>query len=133
VTLSLAGLVPDAREVPDLTTLTRRELTLDLFIPPQRERIREECVRLAAQGMGPKEIADTLRRQKAASPEQDSEAPSATAVQNALALDRKMRELGLTSPYVLLKEPPADYRKLRRHRNAKYAFTPAEGYTAPEV
>jgi site-specific DNA recombinase len=57
-----------------------------------------------------------------------SEKATATAVQNALALDRKMRELGLETPYVLVHEPPDDYPKQRRHKNAKYRFEPLEGY-----
>jgi len=44
-----------------------------------------------------------------------------------------MRELGLTSPYVLVTEPPEDYPKLRRHRNPKYSFRPREGYVRPAL
>jgi hypothetical protein len=44
-----------------------------------------------------------------------------------------MRELGLVSPYVPVAEPPADYPKLRRHRNPKYRFAPVEGYQRPEM
>ncbi|MFZ0317505.1 MAG: hypothetical protein WAL56_00130, partial [Candidatus Sulfotelmatobacter sp.] len=50
------------------------------------------------------------------------------AVQDAIALHRKMQELGLESPYVILLEPPADYPKLRRHNNGKFEFTMRQGY-----
>jgi len=76
--------------------------------------------------LGPKEIARRI-------PAVISEKPTATAVQKAMALDRKMKQLGLSSPYVVLLEPPADYPKLRRHRNHKYRFEPVKGYQRPEI
>jgi hypothetical protein len=121
VTLALGSIVPDIAHVAAINGLLTRQLTLDLFErPPQRERIRVEAVRLAAQGLDQRDIARRL-------PEK---APQA-AVQRALALDRKMRELGLDSPYVFLAEPPTDYPKLRRHRNPKYRFEPLDGYPLP--
>jgi hypothetical protein len=98
-------------------------VTLDLFDqPPQRERIRDAAVRLEAQGLKQREIALKF-------PSKASQA----AVQAALALDRQMRELYLTSPYVLLTEPPPDYPKLRRHRNTKFRFEALDGYERPPV
>lgn len=123
VTLALDGLTPDAAHAQGLPQLLRRELTLDLFKPPQRERIRAEAVRLAAEGLGPTAIAERLC-------EVGVERPTSTAVQNALRLEERMRRVGLCSPYVLLTSPPADYAKLRRHLNAKYRFDPAEGYSS---
>jgi hypothetical protein len=120
VTLNLGGIIPDARYVPALERILTRELTLDLFYPPQRERIREEAARLEAQGFQQREIGRRL-----------SEKPKQAAVQRALALNRKMHELGLDSPYVLMSEPPRDYPKLRRHKNPKYEFIPLEGYQRP--
>lgn len=118
VRLALEGIAPDAKYVSGLGPLLARELTLDLFErPPQRERIRAESVRLAAQGMQQREIGRRL-------PEKATQA----AVQRALALDREVRELGLETPYVLLEEAPQDYPKLRRHRNPNYRFTPLDGY-----
>jgi site-specific DNA recombinase len=126
VTIALDGIIPDAEHVPDLPKLLTRTFTIDLFVPPQRERIRETAVRLAAEGYGPREIA---RRIPGITPEK----PTATAVQNALALDAKMKELGLDSPYIILWEPPEDYPKLRRHKNSKYRFEPRDGYQRPEI
>ncbi len=51
VTLNLAGIVPDAPHAPGFTGLLTRVLTVDLFTPPQRERIRVEAVRLTDQGL----------------------------------------------------------------------------------
>ena len=120
VTLALDGILPDIQNVPGLTDILTRDLTIDLFVPSQRERIREEAVRLESDGLKPKAIAARI-----------AERPSSTAVQNALALDRQMKVLGLESPYVFVSEPPDDYAKLRRHKNPKYQFTPMEGYVPP--
>jgi hypothetical protein len=48
-------------------------------------------------------------------------------------LDRKLKELGLESPYVPVTEPPEDYPKLRRHKNSGYKFRPREGYQRPAI
>ncbi len=117
LTLNLAGDEPDARRVAGVTELLTRELTIDLFQPSQRERIREEAVRLAAQGLEQREVASRL-----------PERPTQTAVHRALALDEEMRSRGLSTPYVLLTEPPADYTKLRRYRDHRYRFEPTAGY-----
>lgn len=124
VKLTLAGIVPDASLVPGLGELLTRELTLDLFDrPPQRERIRKEAARLAAQGVFQRQIAETLTDEKTYQ----------AVVQKALVLDRKIKELGLDSPYVLVTEPPEDILKLRRHKNPKYRFEPREGYQRPAI
>jgi len=122
ITLNLAGSFPDVNLVPGLHHLLTREVTLDLFTPPQRELIREESVRLASTGMNPKAIAQTI----------DSR-PTSTVVQDALALHRKMLSLGLDSPYALVLEPPDDYPKLRRHKHPRYVFQSLEGYERPSL
>jgi hypothetical protein len=123
VKLDLAGSVPDAEHVPALKNLLTRVITVDLFDrPPQRERIRDEAVRLVAKGLKSVEISRTIE-----------ERPKPAAVDRSLALDRMMNELGLKSPYVLVAEPPDDYPKLRRHRNPKYRFEPKEGYERPAL
>jgi hypothetical protein len=126
VRLALDGLVPDARHVAGLSNVLSRTLTPDLFVPPQRERIRSEAVRLAARGLGPKQIAARIT-------EPDGTHPTATAVQNALKLHAAMAARGLTSPYLVLREPPADYSKLRRHKNPKYRFERRAGYEPPPL
>jgi site-specific DNA recombinase len=122
VTLNLAGISPDALHVPTLGDMLTRTLTLNLFDPPQRERIREEVVRLAATGLKQKEIASAI-----------DERPTVTAVQRSLALHRKMLTLGLENPYLLVLGPPEDYTKLRKHKNPKYQFEPLDGYQQPEL
>jgi hypothetical protein len=113
--------MPDIKHVGGIDGLLTSELTVDLFErPPQRERIREEAVRLTALNLTQRDLALRL-------PEPASE----TAVQRALALDRMMRGRGLESPYVFVDEPPDDYSKLRRHLNRKYRFEPLDGYQRP--
>lgn len=124
VKLTLDGIVPDAQHVPALGELLMRELTIDLFDHPfQRERIREKAVRLAAQGLTQRQIAAQLTEEKLDQP----------VVQEALVLDRKMKELQLDTPYVLVTNPPSDYGKLRRWKNPKYDFRPREGYQRPAI
>lgn len=117
VRLNLGGTFPDVNVVPGLGDLLMRDMTLDLFDPPQRERIRLQAVELESADLRPKQIAERI-----------DEKPTATAVQNALNLQRCMTELGLDSPYVTILEPPVDYTKLRRHKNARYEFRPKDGY-----
>ncbi|KAA0142367.1 hypothetical protein FYZ48_02415 [Gimesia chilikensis] len=120
IRLNLAGSIPDATTFPELQQLLSREMTLDLFEPPQRDLIRPEAARLAAAGLDQRKIASQLECK-----------PTQTAVSNALKLHQQVLEQGLTSPYVLLEEPPDDYKKLRRHKNPKYSFQAKEGYQRP--
>ncbi len=120
--LAFSGIAADIARVPSLDEMLTRVVTVDLFGAPQRERIREESVRLEAAGRGQRQIAADV-------PEQ----PTQTAVFNALALHRKMVSLGLDSPYVFLHEPPDDYLKLKRHKNRKYRFSRLDGYVPPDL
>jgi site-specific DNA recombinase len=122
IRLAFAGMLDDAVHVPGLSDMLSCVMTIDLFEPVQRERIREEAVKLAATGLHPRQIAPLIAEQ-----------PTFTAVQNALDLHNKMLELGLSSPYILLQQPPEDYAKLRRHKNAKYEFRPRNGYEPPAL
>lgn len=124
IVLNLAGHVADARHVPNIDQLLTKVITLDLFEqPPQRERIRAEAVDLAAASVTQREIARRLK----------DENPKLPIVQKAIALDAKVRELGLDAPYILVTEPPEDYTKLRRHRNSKYCFQALDGFEPPPL
>lgn len=122
IRLNLVGSFDDAVRVPGLCSLLSHELPLDLFCPPQRERIRVEAARLAGQGLTHREIAQRL-----------PEKPTSTAVGNALALQRLMDSQGLASPYIVVDEMPVDYSKLRRQKNSKFRSTPLEGYDRPKL
>jgi site-specific DNA recombinase len=122
VRLNLGATFPDVKDAPALGGLLSVVVTLDLFTPPQRELIRASAVSLASEGLTYDQIAGRLPGKV-----------TATAVGNALALHRRMDELGLSNPYVLVTEPPPDYTKLRRHLNANYCFEPVSGYQRPAV
>lgn len=122
VQIALDGIIPDAQHAADYSQMLRREFTMDLFEPAQRVRILEDAVRLNEMNLSYGEIANLI-----------PEKPTTTAVQNALILSSKMKELGLQNPYTLVVEPPMDYAKLRRHLNAKYQFIPVPGYIRPSI
>jgi hypothetical protein len=118
VKLNLAGVAPDAIQVPRLAELLTREVTLDLFKPPQREQIRVAATTLAARGMTQREIVTALPQRV-----------TLPAVQKAISLQRRTEEFGLSTPYVVLDGPPDDYPKVRRHRNPRYQFEPLDGHS----
>lgn len=122
LTLNLGAMWPDVGGVEGLSDLLTREVTLDLFEPPQRERIRRESAALAAAGVKQRDIARQL-----------SEPATQAAVQKAIASHKQLMAAGLESPYGFVDEPPDDYPKLRRHKNAKYCFEPLEGYVRPAL
>jgi hypothetical protein len=120
VKINLLGSLAPTCIPPELHDMVHSDFTLDLFVPPEREQIRVESVRLAAQQMKQREIAMQIKSR-----------PTQTAVWNALELQRKMDALELNTPYVLVDTPPDDYSKLKRHRNRKYRFSRKDGYEPP--
>ncbi|MCA8990734.1 MAG: recombinase family protein [Planctomycetaceae bacterium] len=120
VTLCLGGFLPDMSKAPGMQEYLTRELTIDLFEEPTRERIREQVVEQITARAKQREIAIELGTHQA-------------TIQRALRLDRLMRDRGLTSPYELVTEPPtqADNRKMKRHRHLRYRFEPKKGYEPP--
>jgi hypothetical protein len=115
-TIALASVVPALQDVPEVAQLLTRTVTLDLFTPPGRIRIREDAVRMTAEGMEQREIAAKIG------------GVHQYMVYRALQLDLLMKAGGLSDPYFLLTEPPADYTKLCRSRDRNYVFTPLEGH-----
>jgi hypothetical protein len=115
-TIALASVVPALQDMPEIAQLLNRSVTLDLFTPPGRIRIREDAVRMTAEGMEQREIAAKIG------------GIQQYMVYRVLRLDQLMKACGLSDPYVLLTEPPADYTKLCRSRDRNYVFTPLEGH-----
>jgi hypothetical protein len=112
-TLDLVALIPEARGLENCSQILHRDLTVDLFDPPQREQYREQILALKAEGLTERQIAAQLKLTQ-------------PVVQHAAALAREMERRGLTDPYVEVLAPPDDYTKLRRHRHARYQFRPKE-------
>jgi hypothetical protein len=119
VKLDLTGCFSDLAYVPEMSHLLTKVVMLDLFVPPRRERLREQVVSLPGKQ---REVAKRL-----------TESAFQVDVQKALALHRMMQDRGLNSPYELILEPPADYGKLRRHKNDRYVFRALEGYERPQL
>jgi hypothetical protein len=115
-TIALAGVVPALQDVPEIAQQLTRTVTLDLFTPPGRIRIRDDAVRMTAEGMEQREIAAKIG------------GIHQYMVYRALRLDQLMKARGHSDPYVLLTEPTADYTKLCRSRDRNYVFTPLEGH-----
>ncbi len=112
--LRLSALIQDSGTRNALSRVMEKVLVVDLFDPPQRDRFREQVVRLRNAGEKERVIAKQL-------------GITQPAVQNAAALQRLMDTLGITDPYVELTEPPSDSRKLRRHKHKRYRFEPLDG------
>ena len=111
LTLNLAALSSSGHTAAELGEAMTCELTVDLFDDPQRAAYRERVVSLQAEGLTHRQIAEQLKL-------------TLPAVQRAINLDRKMKELGITDPYIPVLEPPPDCTKLRRHRHPRYRFEP---------
>jgi len=111
--LNLASLYPHIPGMESLSAALRKTMVVDLFDPPQREAFRTEATALIASGMNQREAAKIL-------------GITSTAVQRAQALDKKMKELGITDPYIQLTKPPPENTKLRRHKHPRYKFDPIE-------
>jgi len=88
--------------------------SVDLFDAPQRAAHRAEVVALRATGLNQREVG---RRLGLTQP----------AVQNAIYLDRTMREKGLEDAYELLTEPPTS-KKFKRQNHTRFRFDPLPGF-----
>jgi len=111
--LNLANLLPHIPGTESLSAALRKTMVVDLFDLPQREAFRKEATALIASGKNQREAAKIL-------------GITPTAVQRALALDKKMKELGITDPYIQLNEPPPENSKIKRHKHPRYKFNPIE-------
>ncbi len=116
--LNLAALIPQSGMPEEVEQILYRHIAVDLFDIPQRVEFRERVVELHQQGLSTRKIAGRLGLTQ-------------PAVQNALALDQRMKELGLTEPFVLLTEPPESFGRCRRHKKSRYRFEPDTKHLPP--
>lgn len=124
VTLDLAEGMPNVDDYGELASLLRGVEVIDLFEPVDKEVIRAEVVRLAADlaEPSPGEIAAAMTPR-----------PRTKTVSEALKLERVREELRLDSAYQLVLEPPENYTKLKRHRHRAYRFEREAGYSPPPL
>ena len=112
-TLNLVNLIPGGGDVEDLGEVLTRELTVDLFEPPQREAYRQKFLNV---------LAVSPRKKLYEIAEQDLKI-TPTAVQKTAMLVRLMRQRGVDDPYEPLTQPPEEGR-LRRHKHRRFSFEP---------
>lgn len=117
IRLELDGILPCGVTIPEISNLLVREFTVNLWEPTQREKYLPQIVELSRKGLTSREIAAAL-------PEKVTQ----PVVLQALELAKLMQERGLDTPYEFISAPPADYKKLRRHKNPRYRFSADEGY-----
>ncbi len=122
-TLNLAPLIAGGESIPELARYLSRELEVDLFDPPQRATYRVEAVRRLAESPGKPQYEVAMEL-----------GITETAVNRAVALDRKMAEMGLKDPYLPVLQPPEGSNRLRVHQHARYRFEPLGRFEdEPEV
>ena len=119
--LDLANLLPERRTRDVLAKPLERILTVDLFTPCQRAAFRERIVALRVT------INPETGRKYTEVEAARMVGITKTAAQKAAALQRKMNQLGLSDPFLPVREPPEDCIKLRRHKHERYSFEPLEG------
>lgn len=113
-TLHLAALTQCASSASGPEGVLRRELTVDLYDPPQRVVHRERVLALRASGLTERQVGREV-------------GITQPAVQRAIQLDQAMKRLGASDPYLILTELPAGPGKLRRHLHPRYRFEPLMG------
>lgn len=106
----LTKLLTDSRLQSALPGNWNKVVTVDLFDPPQREEYRSRVVSLRRH-MPEQQVAKAL-------------GITQTAAQRAAALQRMLDALGVDDAYRPVHEPPDDYGKLSRHKNARYDLDP---------
>jgi DNA invertase Pin-like site-specific DNA recombinase len=117
--LNLASLLPHIPGMESLLPALKKSMVVDLFDMPQREAFRIEATALIASKKNQREVAKIL-------------GITPTAVQRSQALDKKMKELGITDPYIQLNEPPPENSKIKRHKHPRYKFNPVEHPDPPK-
>lgn len=119
ISFTAAPLLPrEAQALPGLTNRLTSHHCVDLFEPPQREEFRKQILEMHNEKdkrLTEREIASHL-------------GVTQPVVQRAKALAREMERLGIADPYIPIKEPPEDYKKLRRHLHKRYKFEPLDGF-----
>ena len=115
--LHLVNLFPQLDHVEGVRERLTLPMQVELFDRPQPVHFREQVLDLKKEvqpngrPLTERQIAKRL-------------GVTQPVVQRAMALHRRMLELGIDDPYQPVSEPPADYGKLRRHRHPRYRFEP---------
>jgi site-specific DNA recombinase len=118
--LNLMAFLPTTSRLPGTTTALMRELTVDLFDKPERERVRPAVITsMQISGMTYKVLASQLRTH-------------ASVAQRAAQIQRLMESAGVTDPYLPIRTPIEGNAKYGRHRHPRFRFEPLPGYEQPD-
>ena len=119
LTLNLVGFLPESSRFPGDMSVFQRELVVNLFNEPEREKYRVKVV------TGMKEDNMTYKALAAQLKIKDY------FVQQAGHLQKLMDSAGVTDPYQPIRTPIDGNRKYSRHRHSRYRFEPLPGYEVP--
>jgi site-specific DNA recombinase len=111
LTLDLTTFTKLAETGKEADNVLRRTITVDLFDPPQRVKVREQVIAMRAEGLTERDVAHRL-------------GITITAAQRSAALTRIMESQMQNDPYVAITTPPAGSIKFRRHLHERYRFEP---------
>ncbi len=114
-TLDLASFLPCQAYREKFGHLLRKEMVVDLFDMPAREKLRVQIVKLKREGYQHRQIATML-------------GTYTQTVHLALELQAEMDAMGITDPVLPILEPPANDNKWRRHRHVRFRFTAFPGF-----
>ncbi|MFT3883355.1 MAG: hypothetical protein QM703_27335 [Gemmatales bacterium] len=95
--------------------MLQKQVVVDLFDMPAREKLRPEIVRLKKEGYQHRQIAARL-------------GTFTQTVFLALKLQAEMDALGITDPVLPLLEPPTNDNKWVRHKHVRFQFKPLRGF-----
>lgn len=112
-TLNISGL--NGVQIPAELEAPRIRASVDLTRLPQRVIFREQVCQLRKSGVTERAVAERL-------------GITHTAAQRAAKLDREMTRLGLTDPWVPVRDDQAAADCYSRIRNARYRFNPLPGF-----
>lgn len=114
-TLDLTTFLPCEAYRQKFGYLLQKQMVVDLFDMPAREKLRLQIVKLKKEGYQHRQIATML-------------GTYSNTVHLSINLQKEMDSLGITDPVLPLLEPPANDNKWRRHRHVRFQFKPLSGY-----
>ena len=120
LTLTLIPLLPSALRDEQADVIFTKRLLVNLCDPSQRVLYHQQATDLQQQRLKEREIAVRL-------------GIAQSAVQRALRINRLMRSLDLTEPFIRLVSIPTVCNRLRRHLHPRFRFEPLDGFPSPRM
>lgn len=114
-TLDLTSFLPCKAYQQKFGHVLQKQMVVDLFEMPAREKLRPQIVKLKKEGYQHRQIASML-------------GTYTQTVHLALQLQREMDERGLPHALLPIQEPPCNSNKWTRHKHVRFQFKPLQGY-----